>query len=153
MTSDASTSDPRSTSTLVGYTAGVFDLFHLGHLNLLTRARERCGHLVVGVTTDELAQELRAVRPVVSFTERLAIVGSMRPVDTVVPQTSPDKRLAWETLRFDVLFAGSNLRGTPDWQRTEADLAEVGVGVVYLAATHRRSGDLLERGLADLVSD
>lgn len=139
--------------TTIGYTAGVFDLFHMGHLNLLRQARERCGHLVVGITSDELASDLRGSAPVQPLLERMAVVQSMRYVDHVVPQITADKRSAWRTLQFDVLFAGDNLRGTSTWRAVEQDMAQVQVDVVYLRATHTRTGQLLERGLADLVAD
>jgi glycerol-3-phosphate cytidylyltransferase len=137
----------------VGYTAGVFDLFHMGHLNLLRQARERCGHLIAGITSDELALDLRGSAPVQPLLERMAVVQSMRYVDHVVPQIMADKRSAWETLQFDVLFVGDNLQGTSTWQLVEQRMAQVDVEVVYLRATHTRSGRLLERGLADLVAD
>lgn len=140
-------------STLVGYTAGVFDMFHVGHLSLLRRARQRCGLLIAGVTTDELAQAQKGQRPVVSLVERMAIVQHVRSVDHVVPQESADKMVAWEVLKFDVLFVGDNLRGTSVWKAVEQEMAQVGVRVVYLPATYVRSGKLLSRGLPDLVSD
>ncbi|MDP9465772.1 MAG: adenylyltransferase/cytidyltransferase family protein [Actinomycetota bacterium] len=138
--------------TLVGYTAGVFDMLHIGHLNLFRAASQRCGLLIAGVTTDELALEQRGERPVIPLLERMALVQHVRYVDHVVPQSSVDKVEAWEVLRFDVLFAGDNLRGTPRWLAVEQDMAEVGVRVVYLPATHVRSGGLLSRGLSDLVA-
>lgn len=138
---------------LVGYTAGVFDMFHVGHLNLFRQARDRCGFLIVGVTVDELAHAQRGERPVIPLLERMAIVQHVRYVDHVLPQASVDKLVAWEVLKFDVLFVGDNLRGTPGWQDVEREMAEVGVRVVYLPATYVRSGELLSRGLTDLVSD
>ena len=138
---------------VIGYTAGVFDMFHVGHLNLFQHAREQCDFLVVGVTTDELAEAQKGVRPVVPLIERMAIVQHVRGVDDVVPQATLDKLAAWEVLKFDVLFVGDNLRGTADWEQVEHDLGGVGVEVVYLPATHVRSGELLARGLSDLVSE
>lgn len=138
---------------LVGYTAGVFDMFHVGHLNLFRRAHDLCGFLIAGVTTDALARELHGTTPVVPLVERMAIVQHVRFVDHVVPQTTADKLAAWEVLKFDVLFAGDNLRGTARWKLVERDMAEVGVDVVYLPATHVRSGELLSRGLSDLGAD
>lgn len=138
---------------VIGYTAGVFDLFHVGHLNLFQHAKERCDLLIVGVTTDELAQAQKGSRPVVPLIERMAIVQHLRTVDDVVPQSTTDKLAAWEVLKFDVLFVGDNLRGSPGWERVEQDMAGVGVDVVYLPATHIRSGELLSRGLPDLISE
>lgn len=140
-------------SRVIGYTAGVFDLFHVGHLNLLRHARERCDYLIVGVTTDDLAQETKGHRPLISLMERMAIVQSVRYVDHVVPQTSMDKLLTWHTLKFDLLFVGDTLRGTSEWQALDVRMTGVGVPVEFLPATYSRSGELLSRGLEDLVAD
>ncbi len=144
---------PRVSSTLppvrLGYTAGVFDLFHVGHLNLFAAARRLCDFLIVGVTTDELAVETKGERPVIPLVERMAIVQSVRYVDHAVPQVSLDKADAWRALRFDVLFAGDNLRGTATWQVQEEAMERLGVQVTYLPATYVRTGELLERGLED----
>ena len=146
-------SDQESARGVVGYTAGVFDMFHMGHLNLFRNARDLCDLLIVGVTTDELCEEMKGERPVVPMLERMAIVQSLRYVDHVVPQISMDKRLAWNVLRFDVLFVGDNLQGTALWETVAGDMAEVGVRVVYLPSTHKRSGELLARGLEHLVAE
>lgn len=138
---------------VIGYTAGVFDMFHMGHLHLLKQARERCDYLIVGVTTDELALELKGTPPVVPLLERMAIVQSMRYVDHVVPQLSSDKVMAWQTFGYNVLFVGDNLKGTPRWETNEQEMAAIGVRLEYLAATFTRSGDLLERGLSELVAE
>jgi glycerol-3-phosphate cytidylyltransferase len=150
-----SSGDPTGSlqSAVVGYTAGVFDMFHVGHLNLFRNARARCDLLIAGVTSDELAAEVKGERPIIPFLERMAIVDSVRYVDHVVPQLSMDKLIAWDAVRFDVLFAGDNMQGSPGWDDLERDLAQVGVQVVYLPATHVRSGELLARGLKDLVAD
>jgi glycerol-3-phosphate cytidylyltransferase len=138
---------------VVGYTAGVFDMFHVGHLNVFRHAREDCDFLIVGVTTDELAEARRGVRPVIPLIERMAVVQHVRHVDHVVPQSSMDKLAAWEVLKFDVLYVGDNLRGAEGWESVEQELAQVGVDVVYVPATHVRSGELLSRGLSHLVSE
>lgn len=138
---------------IVGYTAGVFDMFHMGHLRLLKQARQRCDYLIVGVTTDELALEIKGALPVVPLLERMAIVQSVRYVDHVIPQLSSDKVLAWQTFGYDVLFVGDNLKGTPQWDANERDMAAIGARLEYLAATFCRSGELLERGLSDLVAE
>ncbi len=134
---------------VIGYTAGVFDMFHIGHLNLLVNARERCDHLIVGVTTDDLAEQVKGERPVIPLRERMEIVQSMRYVDAVVPQESMDKLEAWQTLHFDVLFVGENVQG-PEWRGWESELAVVGARVAYLPATLDREGRLLERTASDL---
>ena len=151
--STASRSRRTRGTPVVGYTAGVFDMFHVGHLNLFRHAREDCDFLIVGVTTDELAEARRGARPVISLVERMAVVQHVRHVDHVVPQSSMDKLAAWEVLKFDVLYVGDNLRGTDGWESVEQEMAQVGVDVVYVPATHVRSGELLSRGLKDLVSE
>jgi glycerol-3-phosphate cytidylyltransferase len=138
---------------IVGYTAGVFDMFHMGHLHLLKQARARCDYLIVAVTTDELALEVKGTPPVVPLLERMAIVESMRYVDHVIPQLSWDKTAAWHTFRYDLLFVGDNLRGTPQWDLNERELEPLGVRVEYLASTYGRNCRLLERGLQDLVAE
>lgn len=139
-------------SVRIGYTAGLFDMFHVGHLRLLRAARARCDYLIVGVTTTELA-EASGRRPVVPMLERFAIVESVKGVDHVVPQADRDKLRAWQSLKFDVLFVGDALREHSDWSRMPEVLAPVGVAVEFLPSTYTRSGDLLERGLPDLVAD
>lgn len=140
-------------SAIVGYTAGVFDLFHVGHLNLLRNARKKCDYLIVGVTVDELAEQVKGVRPFIPLVERMAIVQSVRYVDHVLPQTSMDKLQAWNSLKFDVLFAGDNVCGTGTWNAVEAELAALRVAVCYLPATYVRSEEQGPRGLEVLVVD
>ncbi len=131
----------------VGYAAGVFDLFHIGHLNLLRRAKERCDLLIVGVTTDEAAS-YKGVKPFIPTEERMAIVGSIEHVDAVVPQHDLDKLKAWQSLRYDVIFVGSDWEGSPEWERYERDLNSVGAEVVYLPYTDTTSSTRI-RGLIE----
>ena len=120
---------------VVGYTTGVFDLFHVGHLNLLQRARGACDRLVVGVTTDELARTRKGRAPFVPLEERLAIVAALRCVDEVVIQDNMDKFAAWQRLGFQRMFVGSDWQGHPDWVALEARFAGVGVEIVYFPYT------------------
>ena len=90
----------------IGYTTGVFDLFHIGHLNILKRAKLECDHLIVGVTTDELSLSAKGTKPFIPFQERMDIVEAIKFVDEVVPQTSYDKMEAWNNLKFDRMFVG-----------------------------------------------
>lgn len=122
----------------VGYTSGVFDLFHQGHLNLLLRASSRCRRLIVGVTTDELAFSFKGVRPLASFAERIEIVRALRCVDEAVPQDTMDKYAIWQRRRFDVMFASQ--AQTPRWPEVERTfLARFAPGqapkIVYLPYT------------------
>ena len=95
----------------IGYTTGVFDMFHIGHLNILRRAKEQCEYLIVGVTTDEVVQTYKHKTPVIPYEQRVAIVEAIRYVDAVVPQTSMDKMEAYEKLKFNAIFHGSDCPG------------------------------------------
>jgi len=119
---------------IVGYTSGVFDLFHIGHLNLLRRAKSMCDRLIVGVTLDELAG-YKGATPIVPFGERLAIVQSIDCVDMAVPQDDLDKYKMWLKLKFDIMFIGDDWYGTKRFKAFEKQLKSVGVNVVYLPYT------------------
>lgn len=134
----------------VGYTSGVFDLFHIGHLNLLRNAKAMCDWLVVGVTTDELIREYKGKSAVIPFGERCEIVRSVRHVDAVVPQEDMNKYRQWERLRFDVVFVGDDWFETPKWRQIEDDFDEVGVRVVYFPYTKGTSSTLVNDVLRNL---
>lgn len=116
----------------IGYTTGVYDMFHIGHLNILKRAKEQCEFLIVGVSTDELVSEYKHKTPIIPYKERVEIVKAIRYVDEVVPQTSMDKLNAWKKLHFDVMFHGSDWKGSSMYNDIVKELAEVGVDVVFL---------------------
>jgi glycerol-3-phosphate cytidylyltransferase len=137
----------KSGSAVIGYTAGVFDMFHIGHLNLLRKAREQCDHLIVAVTTDELAANRKGRPPIVPLLERMEIVQSMRPVGDVVPQSSMDKVAAWHTFKFDRLFVGSDWRGSSLWDRFETEFSALGVDIVYFPYTEDTSSTKLRRSV------
>ena len=132
---------------IIGYTTGVFDMFHVGHLNLLARAREQCDRLIVGVSTDDVVLDYKGHAPIVPFAERVAIVKAIRYVDEVVPQTSMDKFAAWEKLRFNRLFHGNDWKGSAMYNEVEAKLKAVGVEVVYFPYTQGTSSTLLAERL------
>lgn len=119
----------------IGYTTGVFDMFHIGHLNILRRAKEQCEHLIVGVSTDELCFQRKNKYPIISQEDRIEIVKAIRHVDAVVSQTDMDKLSAVKQYGADVVFVGSDWKGTPAWEQYEKDFAEVGCEVVYLDHT------------------
>ncbi len=125
------------------YTTGVYDLFHIGHLNILRRAKEQCEYLIVGVSTDEIVEEYKGKRPVVPFDERIEIVKAIRYVDEVVPQTSMNKMEAWEKIHFNALFHGSDWKGSHMYDDIEKKLKEVGVDMVFLPHTEGTSSTLL----------
>lgn len=136
----------------VGYVPGGFDMFHIGHLNILRAARARCDRLVVGVATDEALVAMKGRPPVVPHAERMEIVSSLRFVDDVVPDLAADKRIAWRAHRFDVLFKGTDWLGTPKGDQLEAELGEVGARVVYLPYTPSTSSTMLRAFLTEALA-
>lgn len=128
---------------IVGYTTGVFDMFHIGHLNILKRAREQCDYLIVGVSTDELVMHDKNKHPIIPFNERYSIVEAIRYVDKVVPQENKNKFSAWEKYKFNKMFVGSDWKDTPQWAEFERQFAPVGVKIVYLEHTDGISSTIL----------
>lgn len=128
---------------LVGYAPGVFDMFHVGHLNILERARERCDYLIVGVVTDDRVVTIKGAPPMIPLAERMELVSSLDLVDRVVVDDSTDKVQMWERLHFDVIFKGDDWRGTPKGERLEQGMAEVGAKVVYFPYTESISSTKL----------
>ena len=134
---------------IIGYTSGVFDLFHIGHLNLLMNAKSMCDQLIVGVTTDNLVA-YKNKNAVIPYQERLEIVRSIKYVDATVAQESMDKFKVWEKLKFDVLFVGDDWFETPKWKEIEEQFKEVGVKVVYFPYTKSTSSTMLNKTLKKL---
>ena len=133
----------------IGYTTGVFDMFHIGHLNILRRAKEQCDYLVVGVTTDELCRKRKNKTPIINECDRMAIVEAIRYVDKVVPQIDMDKIRPVKDLGADAVFVGSDWKGTEAWNKYEKQFAEVGCTVVYLDHTDGISSTILREKLKD----
>ncbi|MCR4643259.1 MAG: adenylyltransferase/cytidyltransferase family protein [Lachnospiraceae bacterium] len=127
----------------LGYTTGVFDMFHIGHLNILRRAREQCETLIVGVSTDELVREYKHKSPIIPFDERIEIVKAIRYADIVVPQTSMNKMEAWERFHFDALFHGSDWKGSDMYTRITEEFRKLNVDVVFLPHTQGVSSTML----------
>ncbi len=127
----------------IGYTTGVYDMFHIGHLNILRRAKEQCDYLIVGVTTDELCYKRKNKYPIINEKERMEIVKAIRYVDEVVPQKDMDKIKPVVDNNVDVVFVGSDWQGTPQWNEYEKQFKEVGCDVVYLSHTDGISSTLL----------
>lgn len=135
---------------IVGYTTGVFDMFHIGHLNILKRAKEHCDYLIVGVSTDELVQQEKRKSPIIPFEERYRIIEAIRYVDKVVPQLNKDKFSAWEKYKFQKMFVGSDWQGTALWKKFEKEFAIVGVEIFYLSHTDGISSSLLREKLSNM---
>ena len=131
--------------TVIGYAPGAYDMFHIGHLNVLTRAAEQCDKLIAGVVTDAVVLRAKGKAPVIPLAERLAIVRSVRYVDEAVPDPYVDKFQMWPQLRYDVLFKGDDWRGTEKGEALEERLAEVGARVVYFPYTLHTSSTLLRK--------
>lgn len=134
---------------IIGYTTGVFDLFHIGHLNLLKNAKGMCDKLVVGVSTDDLVS-YKNKKAVIPFSERIEIVRNIKFVDAVVPQEDMDKLSMCKKLKADFLFVGDDWYGTEKWQEIEKQLEEIGVKVVYFPYTKGTSSTLIGNVLKKL---
>lgn len=131
----------------VGYASGVFDLFHVGHLNVLRRASERCEKLIVGVASDEYVTDLKGTAPVIPLDERLDIVSALAIVDRVVIDGSEDKTVMWQRRNFDVIFKGDDWQGAEKGMRLEEDMRALGVDVVYFPYTVHTSSAMLRARL------
>ncbi|HRV29200.1 MAG TPA: adenylyltransferase/cytidyltransferase family protein [Spirochaetia bacterium] len=129
----------------VGYTTGVFDMFHIGHLNILKRAKEQCEYLIVGVTTDKLCYKRKHKYPIINENDRMAIVSAIRYVDEVIPQENMDKFEIVKKFNCDAVFVGSDWKGTPEWDKYEEEFSSVGCVVVYLEHTDGISSTILRR--------
>jgi glycerol-3-phosphate cytidylyltransferase len=136
--------------TRIGYASGAFDLFHVGHLNILSAAKSRCDFLIAGVVADDVLWIHKGVIPVVPLAERLEIVRNVRFVDQAVPAFVNDKLAIWHDLRFDVFFKGDDWRGTEKGDRLEREFAAVGVEVVYFPYTRSTSSTALRKTLANI---
>ena len=134
---------------VIGYTTGVYDLFHIGHLNLLKNAKGLCDKLIVGVTVDELVR-YKNKRAVIPFEERLEIVRSIKYVDAAIPQEELDKFAVWEKLKFDVLFVGDDWYQSERWQELEEKFKRVGVKIIYFPYTKGTSSTLINQTLIRL---
>ncbi|MFI9151008.1 adenylyltransferase/cytidyltransferase family protein [Streptomyces sp. NPDC053367] len=138
---------------VLGYAPGVFDLFHVGHLNILRQAREHCDRLIAGVCSDELVMRLRNRPPVVPLAERLEILRSIRYIDEVFVATVEDKVDVWKEVGFDVIFKGDDWLGTQLWDDLAARFEEVGVKVVFFPYTVHTSSTLIRRALDVLAQE
>jgi glycerol-3-phosphate cytidylyltransferase len=137
----------------IGYTAGVFDLFHIGHLNLLKRAKNECEHLIVAVSTDELVFEYKQKKPVIPFAERKAIIEAIKYADEVAVQENRDKIAAFEKYKFDVMFVGDDWKGSNLFTETEAYLLKNGACIRYLPYTENTSSSKLAKIINQLLKE
>lgn len=137
--------DSKKRGKIVGYTAGVFDMFHIGHLNLLRQAKEQCDYLIVAVSTDELVQQYKNKLPIISFEERCAIVAAIKYVDEVVPQINRNKIAAFDKYRFDIMFVGDDWKGNALFEEVDSYMKTKGAKVIYLKHTDGISSTMLRQ--------
>ena len=135
----------------VGYAGGAFDLFHIGHLNILKHARSQCDFLIAGVVTDEILEVTKGKAPIIPHAERIEIVRNISYVDEAVDEDVMDKLAAWRARPFDVYFKGDDWKGTERARRLEIEFAKVGVEVEYFPYTMATSSTLLRRALEELT--
>jgi len=134
---------------VIGYTTGVFDLFHIGHLIILKNAKALCDKLIVGVTTDELVA-YKNKKAVIPFEERLEIIRSIKYVDVAIPQRDMDKFAMWEKLKFDIMFVGDDWYGSEKWKKYDTQFKEQGVKIVYFPYSKGTSSTLIDETLKSL---
>jgi len=139
-------------SRVIGYAPGAYDLFHIGHLNILRTAKSQCDYLIAGVISDEMFRQARDMEPFVPVEERAEIVQHITYVDQVHIETTPEKLDDWEVLKFHRIFKGDDWRGTPRGDKLEADFAGVGVEVCYFPYTVHTSSTMLRRSLNQAVA-
>ena len=130
---------------IIGYTTGVFDMFHIGHLNILRRAKEKCDYLIVGVSTDDVVESYKHHRPIIPYEQRAAIVEAIKYVDEVVPQTTMDKTVFLREHHFDVMFHGDEWKGTELYNHYEEEFAKYGARIEYLTHTEGISSTMLRK--------
>ena len=124
---------------IIGYTAGVFDLFHIGHLKILQNAKSICDKLIVGVSTDELVYKYKNKKPVIPFSERIEVVRAIKYVDAVIPQVDLNKIEIWKKIKFDLMVVGDDWYNSKKWKKIDDNLIKKKVKVVYFPYTKNTS--------------
>ena len=140
----------------IGYTSGAFDLFHVGHLNILRMSKEQCDELIVGVSTDELIHSYKGKNPIIPFNERIEIISNIKFVDKTYAQTTMDKVSAYNDLGFDVMFHGDDWKGSDIYNEAEAQLKKEGVEIIYFPYTQGTSSSIIKESLykfANLINE
>lgn len=142
-----------SNNKKIGYTTGVFDLFHVGHLEILRKAKENCDYLIVGVSTDELVQEYKNKRPIITFDQRIEIIKSIKYVDEVVVQKDRDKLSALNKIGFNIMFVGDDWKGSKIFLELESKFQKHGVEIFYFPYTKNISSTSLRSTLKRLIQE
>jgi len=130
---------------VIGYTTGVYDLFHVGHVKLLKNAKGLCDYLIVGCTIDELVNQRKDKNPIIPFEERVEILKSIKYVNSVVPQDTMNKIEAWERYKFDIMFVGDDWKDSPQWNVIENQFKELGVKIIYFPYTKGTSSTKINK--------
>lgn len=134
---------------IIGYTSGVFDLFHIGHVKILQKAKSLCDKLIVGVSTDTLVKKYKNKKPIIPFSERVEVIKNNKCVDLVVSQNSLDKFKNWRRLKYDVMFVGDDWYATKKWRDLDIEFRKLGVKIVYLPYTKKTSSTKINKILDD----
>jgi len=138
---------------IIGYTTGVFDLFHHGHVNIFKRAKEECDHLIVGVSTDDLVKGYKDRLPLIPHEQRKEVVKACKYVDEVIDQKDMNKFGSWEVIKFDKMFVGDDWKGTEKWNKIEKQLKRVGAKVVYIPYTEGVSSTKIKEIIGTIVDE
>lgn len=132
---------------IIGYTQGTFDMFHIGHLNLIKNAKRHCDYLIVGINSDDLVESYKKKRPIVPLEERIEIVRAIKYVDEVIVTDTLDKTKIWENIRFDEIYIGDDWKGNARWEQTGQDVKKLGARLVFLPYTKETSSTMLREKL------
>jgi len=135
---------------VVGYTTGVFDMFHIGHLHLLKKAKHHCDYLIVGVSSDELVEQYKNKKPIIPFEHRMEIVGALSFVDEVIVQSHRDKIKQYHDVGFDVMFVGDDWKGSDLFKSVERELKVFGASIEYFEYTKKVSSTNFTKILQDI---
>lgn len=134
---------------IIGYTTGVFDLFHIGHVKILQKAKSLCDKLIVGVSTDSLVKKYKNRKPIIPFNERVEVIKNNKCVDLVVSQNSLDKFKNWRKLKYDVMFVGDDWYATKKWRNLDKEFRKLGIKIIYLPYTRKTSSTKINKILDD----
>src|SRR3989344_3458303 len=134
---------------VIAYTAGVFDLFHIGHVNLLRNAKSVCDYLIVAVSTDEHVKNYKNKTPVIPYEHRIEVIKSCKYADAIIPQDNGDRMDAWRKLKFDIMIVGDDWYDTEKWHEYERQLKEVGVRIIYFPYTKNISSTMINKILEE----
>tara|TARA_Y100000389_G_C17020627_1_gene298614 strand:+ start:36 stop:467 length:432 start_codon:yes stop_codon:yes gene_type:complete len=124
---------------IIGYTTGVFDLFHVGHVRILKKAKSLCDKLIVGVSTDTVVKRYKNKKPIIPYSERVEVIKNSKYVDMVVPQNTLDKFISWKKLKYDIILVGDDWYASKKWRILDKKFEELGVKIIYLPYTKKTS--------------